>query len=70
MTYMDLEKAYDRVDMNAVWRVLNMHGLKGMLLNVIRSFYEEIEACVKICRKESEWLGEQDGLHQSCVMSP
>ena len=48
VAYMDLEKVYDRVDRNAMWRVLNMYGVNGMLLNVIRSFYAESEACVSV----------------------
>ena len=35
VAYMDLKKAYDRVDRTAVLRVLNMYGVKGMLLNAI-----------------------------------
>ena len=44
VAYMDLEKVYDQVDRNAMWRVLNMYGVNGMLMNVIRSFYAENEA--------------------------
>ena len=46
VTYMDLEKLYDRVERNAMWRVLNMYGVNGMLVNAIRSFYAESETCV------------------------
>ena len=41
MACMDLEKAYDGVDRNAMWRVLNMYGVNGMLVNAIRNFYGE-----------------------------
>ena len=41
VAYMDLEKAYDRVDRNAMWSVLSMYGINVMLLNAIRSFYAE-----------------------------
>ena len=47
-----------------------MYGVNGMLVNAIRSFYAESEACVRVCRKESEWFGVEVGLRQGCVMSP
>ena len=51
-------------------RVLSMYDVNGMLLNAIRRFYAESEACVIACRRESEWFGVEVGLGQDCVMSP
>ena len=70
VAYMDLEKAYDRVDRSVMWIVLSMYGVSGMLLDAIKSFYVESEACVRVCRKESEWFRVKVGLRQGCVMSP
>ncbi len=44
---MDLEKAYDRVDWLALWKVLRIYGVGGKLLSAIKSFYEETSTCVK-----------------------
>ena len=68
--YLDLQNAYDRVDRNAMWNVLSMHGVNGMLVSAIMSIYAESEACVRVCRKESEWFRVEVGLRQGCVMSP
>ena len=38
VAYLDLEKMYDRVDGNALWGMLNMDGVNGVLENVIGSF--------------------------------
>ena len=54
VVYMDLEKAYDRVDREAMWRVLSMYGINGQLLKVVQSSYEKSEACVRVCREEGE----------------
>ena len=35
VAYVDLEKAYDRVDREAMWRVLGMCGINGQLLKVV-----------------------------------
>ena len=36
---MDLEKAYDRVNREALWKVLRMCDVSGKLLNDIKSIY-------------------------------
>ncbi len=67
---MDLEKAYDRVDWLALWDVLKTYGVGGKLLRVVKSFYEESSACVKISGETSEHFEIKVGLRQECVMSP
>ena len=68
--YMDLEKAYDRIDRDAMWCVLGMYGVNGQLLRAVQSMYERSEACVRVCREESDWFQVRVGLRQGCVMSP
>ncbi len=52
--FMDLEKAYDRVDRKAVWSVLRIYGVGGQLLKGIQAFYKEANACVWVGGKFSE----------------
>ena len=35
--FMDLEKTYDRINMEAVWQVLRMYDVGGKLVNGIKS---------------------------------
>ncbi len=42
----------------------------GKLLSAIKSFYEEVYACVKINGETSERFEIKVGLRQGCVMSP
>ncbi len=35
--FIDLEKAYDRVDRNALWSVLKIYGVGGQLLKGIQA---------------------------------
>ena len=35
--FMDLEKAYDRINREALWQVLRMYEVGGKLLNGIKS---------------------------------
>src|SRR5215469_2260738 len=68
--FMDLEKAYDRIDREALWRVVRKYGVNGRLITALKSFYVNSRACVKM----DGWVGERFevkvGLRQGCVMSP
>ena len=68
--FMDLEKAYDRVDWNALWDVLKIYGVGGQLLRGIKAFYQGANACVKIEGELSENFCIKTGVRQGCVMSP
>jgi hypothetical protein len=47
---MDLGKAYDRVDRQAMWEALMMYGVGSKILGAIKGIYEESTVCVRICR--------------------
>ena len=68
--FMDLEKAYDRVDWDALWDVLKIYGVGGQLLQGIKAFYQGANACVKIGGELSESFCIKTGVRQGCVMSP
>ena len=44
LAYINLEKVYDRVDRDAMWRVLGMYEIDGHLLQAVQSLYEKSEA--------------------------
>ena len=68
--FMDLEKAYDRVDREALWKVLMMYGVGGSLLRAVKAFYVDSRACVRAGGGVSDWFDVRAGLRQGCVMSP
>ncbi len=67
---MDLEKAYDSVDKEALWSVLRINGVGGQLLKGIQAFYREANACVRVGGKFNESFALEVGVRQGCVMSP
>ena len=70
MVCVDLEKAYDRVDRQMLWQVLESYGVGGRLGRAVRSQYERCQACVRVLRQNSDWFGVEQGVRQGCVMSP
>ena len=70
VTFMDLEKAYDRVDRDAIWQVMIIYGIGRKVLKDIMSFYDEGRACVMLRNMVSESFEVKLGLRHGCVMSP
>ena len=68
--FLDLEKAYDRVDRDATWNVLRLYGIGGRLLRGVKCLYVGSKACVRVGNEVSEWFLVRVGLIQGCVMSP
>ena len=49
----DLEKAYDKVCRENLWRMLARYKVDGQLLRAIRPLYRESQACVWVNGKLS-----------------
>ncbi len=64
VAFMDLEKAYDRVDREALWSVLKIYCVGGQLLKGIQTFYREANACVRVGGKYSESFVVEVGVRQ------
>ena len=67
---MNLEKAYDWVNREALWQVLRMYDVGGKLLNGIKSMYVNSLACVRVKGCESECFRIDSSVRQRCIMSP
>ena len=60
--FLDLEKAYDRVDRDAMWNVLRLYEIGGRLLRGVKSFYVGSKACVRVGNEVIEWFPVRVGL--------
>ena len=68
--FLDLEKAYDRIDRDALWNVLRSYGIGGRLLQGVKNLYVGSKACVRVENEVSERFPVREGLRQGCVMLP
>ena len=69
MTFVDLEKAYDNVSREKLWKVLNGYGVKGRLLKAIQALYMDGRARVKVRKEEGELFAKRRGVRQDCTLS-
>ena len=71
MCFVDLQKAYDSVDRELLWKVLARAGVPSVIIDVIRQFHDGMRARVRMDDEElSEWLEVTQGLRQGYVLSP
>lgn len=60
--FVDLQKAYDSVPREALWRVLERCGVPPRMLRIVKSFHEGMEAEVRVGATLSEGFEVRNGL--------
>ena len=71
MCFVDLQKAYDSVDRELLWKVLARAGVPEEMIAGIRQFHDGMQAQVRMDDGElADWFEVTQGLRQGCVLSP
>ena len=71
MGFIDLEKAFDMVNREALWQVLRMYdGGRGKLVSGVKGMYVDNSACVRVKGGEGEGFRIGSMVRQGCIMSP
>ena len=68
--FLDIEKAYDRVNRRQLCAVLEKVGLSEKIVNIVRSMYEDTKAKYRLGNLETDWVKSERGVRQGCVLSP
>ena len=69
--FIDYAKAFDCVDQNKLWKILNKMGIPEHLTGLLRNLYAGQEATVRTGHGTTDWfqIG-KEVLHQGCILSP
>ena len=62
MDFIDIEKAYYRVNREALWQVLRMYDEGNKQLGEIENMYVGSLVCARVKGDESEWLRRDNGV--------
>ena len=68
--FIELEKAYDRVNREVLWQVLRLYDVRGKLLREFKSICVDSLDCVRVKGGESKQFRIDSGVRQGCIMSP
>ena len=68
--FIDYAKAFDCVDHNKLWKILQEMGIPDHLTCHLRNLYAGQEATVRTGHGTTDWFQIKKGVHQSCILSP
>ena len=63
-------KAFNSVDHNKLWKILQEMGMPDPLTCLLRNLYVGQEATVRTGHGTTDWLQVGKGVHQGCILSP
>jgi len=67
---LDYSKAFDCVDHNKLWKILQEMGIPDYLTYLLRNLYAGQEATVRTGYGTTDWLQIGKGVLQGCILSP
>ncbi|KAL5133996.1 LINE-1 retrotransposable element ORF2 protein [Glycine soja] len=70
LIFIDLEKAYDRVPREILWKALEKKGVRVAYIRAIQDMYDRVSTSVRTQDGESDDFPITIGLHQGSTLSP
>ena len=68
--FIDFAKAFDSVDHNKLWEILQEMGIPDHLTCLLRNMYAGQEATVRTGHGTTDWFQIGKGVCQGCILSP
>lgn len=70
MAFIDLVKAFDSVNRDALWKLLSLIGCPDKFVNILRLFHDNMKAMVIANGVPGESFEVRTGVKQGCVIAP
>ena len=67
--FIDYAKAFDSVDLNKLWKILQEMGIPDHLTCLLRNLYADQKATVRTRYGTADWFQIGKGVHQGCALS-
>ena len=66
--FIDYAKAFDYVDHNKLWKILQEMGISDHQTCLLRNLYTRKEATVRTGHETTDWFQIGKGVHQGCIL--
>ena len=66
--FIDYDKAFDCVDHNKLWKILNEMGIPDHLTCLLKTLYAGQEATVRTGHGKTDWFQIENGVRQGCIL--
>ena len=70
LCFIDYVKAFDCVDHNKLWKILQEMGISDHLTHLLRNLHAGQEATVRTGQGTKDWFQVRKGVHHGCILSP
>ena len=68
--FIDYAKAFDSVDHNKLWKILQERGIPDHCTCLLRNLYAGQDATVRTGHGMTDWFHIRKGICQGCILSP
>ena len=68
--FIDYTKAFDCVDLNKLWKIVQEMWIPDHLICLLRNLYAGQEATARTVHGTTDWFQTGKGVHQGCILSP
>ena len=65
-----ITKAFDCVDHNKLWKILQEMGIPDHITHLLRNLYAGQEETIRTGHGTTDWFQIGKGVHQGCILSP
>ena len=70
INFVDYEKAFDTLDRDTLWKLLQHYGIPDKLISLIRNSYEDMTCRVVHAGQLTDSFMVKTGVRQGCLLSP
>ena len=70
LNFVDFWRVFDSVDIDSMWKFLEIYGIPRKLISLIPSMYDESKSCVRVGHDHTYWFTAATGVGQGVVLSP
>ena len=68
--FIDFSKAFDSVSHAALWHKLLAYGIHGNMLNTIKCLHSNLQSCVRMNGRLTDWFSQSAGVRQGDNLAP